>query len=196
MNILEIENLEAADLFRFYDINDDFARWPTGDLKFKRQYMPGKIVVTNVYYPDGQIAIKSKHYKKHAKFGKFYITETWYESGKKQLQCTGVRREYADWYLLYHENGQRKELNAYNKFIRRWDDQGHTIECKYCPNEKWIDFLEICRQKSVPFAKLEETLNTIIRDLRARNFMSPYDYDFSFNERQKAYHYFASAKQK
>ena len=185
MEKITIRDLDASDLFRFYDAREKILTYPNGDLKLYRRYnKTGTTVQTKLYYPTGKIGILCKFYKNHGVFGKQYVLQTWYKSGKKQLEATSSTRECIEWYVLYYENGKKKEVCAYDNFIRRWDEQGNTIECKYRPNDKWIDIVEICRKNSVSFAKMDVFIDTIIRDLRARGMMPPWDYDFSFMQRQ------------
>lgn len=197
MEKIRYTDLDAADLFSLYDSQGKISFYWNDNVKFKREYSSGGGVVrTSIYYPDGKIGIRCKCYKQHREFGKQFLLETWYESGKKQLQATGSERDNPEWYILYHENGQKKEFYAYDRFIRRWDEQGNTIECKYRPNKEWIDIVKICQKDSVSFGQMNLFIDTIIRDLRARNMMPDDDFEYSFRQREKIYDYLAFVKQR
>ena len=185
MEKIQYKDLEAGDLFRFYDAKGNKLFYPDGKIKFQRTYKSNYLVLTDIYYPNGKPAIKCKYYKKHPVFGKLYIIQTWYESGKKQLEATTSNRDELEWYILHDENGSEKQFNAYDTFIRRWDAQGNTIECKYRPNKEWIDIVKICQKQSVSFARMDLFIDSIIRDLQSRGMISQNDYDFSFGCRQK-----------
>ena len=185
MEKIQYTDLEAADLFRFYDARGNKLFYPDGKIKFQRTYKSDNLVLTDIYYPNGKPAIKCKYYKKHPVFGKQYIIQTWYASGKKQLEATTSNRDELEWYILHDENGSGKQFNAYDTFIRRWDAKGNTIECRYRPNNKWIDIVKICQKQSVSFAQMDLFIDSIVRDLQSRGMISQNDYDFSFRCRQK-----------
>lgn len=185
MEKIQYKDLDAGDLFRFYDARGNTLFYPDGKLKFQRTYKSNNLVLTDIYYPNGNPAIKCRYYKKHPVFGKQYVIQTWYRSGKKQLEASTSNRDELEWYILHDENGCGKQFNAHNIFVRRWDSCGNTVECKYRPNEKWIDIIEMCKKESVAFAQMDLFIDTIIRDLQSRGMISQCDYDFSFRSRKK-----------
>ena len=185
MEKIQYKDLDAGDLFRFYDAKGNELFYPDGKIKFQRKYKSNNLVLTDIYYPDGKPAIKCKYYQKHPVFGEHYVIQTWYMSGKKQLEATTSNRDELEWYILHDENGCGKQFNAYDTFIRRWDDKGYTIECKYRLNKEWVDIVKICQKQSVSFERIDLFIDSIIRDLQSRGMISQNDYDFSFRRRQK-----------
>lgn len=182
---MEFKELAAFELLKCHRANKDEIFYPNGNIKYQRSRNG---TFCNCYYENGKIAAQLMFTVRTSAMCSSFALSAFYPDGKLQAQITGPQDSRPTWWIkYYHSNGRMQEMVSDRRMIRQWNEAGHTVTCRIWVGNTWVNLVDLCKRsnKDITPDALNRVIDDIIRDLRRKKQIVPFETEYNFEKRKE-----------